>query len=56
MVHKESGFNQSETNSGFAQAHRDVFQARLPCIKYGEVKQRQHFCHHGDTICQNQAM
>ena len=19
--------------------------------RYGEVKQRQHFCHHGDTIC-----
>ena len=29
MVPKESGFNQSETASSNAHAHRDVFQARL---------------------------
>ena len=34
-----------------AHAHRDVFQARLPRQDNGEVKQRQRFCNHGDTIC-----
>ena len=29
MGPKESGFNQSETASGYAHAHRDVFQARM---------------------------
>ena len=52
MVSKESGFNQSETASALMHSHRDVFQARLPAItRYGEVKQRQHFYHHGDAIC-----
>ena len=31
MIPKESGLNQSDTTSGCAHAHRDVFQARLPC-------------------------
>ena len=30
MVPKESGFNQSETASANAHAHRDVFTASLP--------------------------
>ena len=30
MVPKQSGFNQSDTTSSNAHAHRDVFQARLP--------------------------
>ena len=29
MAPKESGFNQSETDSGYAHVHRDLFQARL---------------------------
>ena len=36
-----------------AHAHRDVFQARLPweeMVKLNKL-QRQHFYHHGDTIC-----
>ena len=37
MVPKESGFNQSETANATARA--------------GGVIQRQHFCHHGRTIC-----
>ena len=51
MVPKESGFNQSETASG---KHARVVW-RLPCssatTRDGEVIQRQHFCHHGGTIC-----
>ena len=39
MLPKESGFNQSDTASCWAAMVRD-----------GEVIQRQHFCHHGDTI------
>ena len=35
----------------YAHAHCDVFQARLPWQGIVEVVQRQHFCHHGDTIC-----
>ena len=50
MVPKESGLNQSETTSGYI-----VTFSRLAChgilARDGEVKQRQHFCHHGDTIC-----
>ena len=51
MVPKESGFNQSETASGkFAHV-----VCRFPCssatARDGEVIQRQHFCHHGGTIC-----
>ena len=34
-----------------AHAHRDVFQASLPWQDNGEVKQMQHFYHHGDTYC-----
>ena len=53
MVPKESGFNQSETASGYyAHAHHDVFQARLPwqdMVKLNNL--RQHFYHHEDTIC-----
>ena len=30
---------------------RDVFQARLSWQDNGEVKQRQYFCHHEDTMC-----
>ena len=49
MVPKESGFNQSET--ACARAWCDVFHARLSWQEMVEVLQRQHFCHHGDTIC-----
>ena len=51
MVPKESGFNQSETASG--KCARVVW--RFPCssatARDGDVIQRQHFCHHGGTIC-----
>ena len=45
MVPKDSGFNQSET--AHAHPHRDVFEARLPW----QEMVKQHFYHHGDTIC-----
>ena len=51
MVPKESGFKQSETASG--KCARVVW--RFPCssatARDGEVIQRQHFSHHGGTIC-----
>ena len=51
MVPKESGFNQSETASG--KCARIV--CRFPCsstmARDGVVIQRQHFRHHGGTIC-----
>ena len=51
MVPKESGFNQSETACG--SCARIVW--RFPCshtmARDGEVIQKQHLCHHGDTIC-----
>ena len=51
MVPKESGCNQSETAR--ALCAREVWH--VPCspamARDGEVLQRQHFCHHGDTIC-----
>ena len=51
MVPTESGFNQSETASG--KCARVVW--RFPCssakARNGEFIQRQHFCHHGGTIC-----
>ena len=51
MVPKESGFNQSETASG---KHARVVW-RFPCssatTRDDEVIQRDHFCHHGGTIC-----
>ena len=46
MVPKANGFNQLPAD---ALASRDVFHACLS--NDGEVIQRQHFCHHGDTIC-----
>ena len=52
MVPKENGFNQSQTASPDTRADRDVFHARLPWkVINCEVIQRQHFCHHGNTIC-----
>ena len=46
MVPKESGFNKCK-------CARVV--SRFPCssatARDGEVIQRQHFCHHGGTIC-----
>ena len=51
MGPKESGFNQSETASGYAHARPDGFQARIPWQEMVKLKQRQHFCHLGDTIC-----
>ena len=51
MVPKESGVNQSKTACGLC-AH---IALRFPCSpaipRDGGVIQRQHFCHHGDTIC-----
>ena len=41
MVPKQSGFNQSDT----------TFPGSSAMGRDGEVKQRQHFYHHGDTIC-----
>ena len=50
MVRHESGFNQSETDSG--KCARTVW--RLPgspaTAKDDGIIQRQHFCHHGGTI------
>ncbi len=51
MAPKEGRFNQSETASG-----KDVRVVwRFPCssatTRDGEIIQRQHFCHHGGTIC-----
>ena len=51
MVPKENGFNQSATASN--KCARMVW--RFPCssatARDGEVIQRQHFRHHGGTIC-----
>ena len=35
MVPKQRGVKQSETASGYAHAHRDVFKARLPWQEMG---------------------
>ena len=51
MVPKESGFNQSETASGWRARVVGRFQCSSATVRDGEVIQRHHFCHHGDTIC-----
>ena len=51
MVPKENGFNQSETASGICARTAWRFPCSLAKAMDGEVIQRQHFCHHGDTLC-----
>ena len=51
MVPKENGFNQSETPSCCALAHIVTFLGSSAMARDSEVLQRQHFCHHGYTIC-----
>ncbi len=51
MVPKESGFNQSETASGWYACLAWRFPCSSATARDGEVIQRQHFCHHGGTIC-----
>ena len=53
MVPKEHGFNQSEKFCFRLVRVPRVTFSRLVChvSMDCEVIQRQHFCHHGDTIC-----
>ena len=51
MVPKESGFNQSVEASGMCARKARRFPCSSAVARDGEVIQRQHFCHHGDTIC-----
>ena len=51
MVPKESGFNQSETASGIRVRKVRRFRGSPATTRDGEVIQREHFCHHGNTIC-----
>ena len=51
MVPNESGFNQSQTASGYCARSSCRFPRSSAMTRDGEVKQSQHFYHHGDTIC-----
>ena len=51
MVPKESGFNQSETASCLCACRVWRFLCSPAMARNGEIIQRQHFCHYGDTIC-----
>ena len=51
MVPKENGFNQSETASAWCARRLWRFPCSPPMESDVEFIQRQHFCHHGDTIC-----
>ena len=51
MVPKEHGFNQSETASAWCARLAWRFPGSSAMTRDGEVIQRQHFCHHWDTIC-----
>ena len=51
MVPKESGFNQSVAASGMCARKAWRFPCSPAVERDGEVIQRQHFFHHGDTIC-----
>ena len=48
---KESGFNQSVAASGMCARKAWRFPCSSAVARDGEIIQRQHFCHHGDTIC-----
>ena len=50
MVPKESGFNQSVAASGMCARKASHFPCSPAVARDGEVIQRQHFCHHGDTL------
>ena len=51
MVSKENGFNQSEKASCCCARTLWCFPGSRTMARDSEVIQRQHFCHHGDTIC-----
>ena len=51
MVPKDSGFNQSEMASGKCACVVRRFPCSSATARDGEVIGRQHFCHHGGTIC-----
>ena len=51
MVPKESGFNQSVAASGMCARKARRFPCSSVVARDGEFIRRQHFCHHGDTIC-----
>ena len=51
MVPKESGFNQSKTSCALCVHTLWHFPGSPAVARDSEVLQRQHFCHHGDTIC-----
>ena len=51
MVPKDGGFNQSETASGKCARVERRFQCLSATARDGDVIQRQHFFHHGCTIC-----
>ena len=51
MVPKESGFNLSETASGLCACIVRRFLRSPAMARDGEIIQRQHFCHYGETIC-----
>ena len=51
MVPKENGFNQSDTASCCCARTLCRFSGWPAMARDGKVIQRQHFCHHGDTIC-----
>ena len=51
MVPKENGFNHSKTSGALCQRTLRRFPGSTAVSRDSEVPQRQHFCHHGDTIC-----
>ena len=51
MVPNESGFNQSVAASSMCARKARRFPCSPAVKSEGEVIQRQHFCHHGETIC-----
>ena len=51
MVPKDNGFNQSDTAFCCCARTLSRFSGWPAMARDGEVIQRQHFCHHGDTIC-----
>ena len=51
MVHKECGFNQSETASCLCAREAWRFRCSPAMARDGELIQRQYFCYHANTIC-----
>ena len=51
MVPKGNGFNQSDTASCCCARTLRRFSGWPAMARDGEVIQREHFCHHRDTIC-----